>query len=207
MSKNSSFNSAAFILASSSPRRKELLQYFGFPFSVRPPSASEEITNPLSPAEYVQTLARRKATAISQKSPGSIVLGADTVVAHQGNIIGKPENTGRARSVIRSLSNSTHRVMTGVSLIRTDKNGEIADSKTFCESTDVTFGVIENELIDDYLKNGHPLDKAGGYGIQDKWGAIFTKQIEGDFYNVMGLPVHELYQQLKDFDPELFKQG
>lgn len=203
MSKRSSYKSTAFILASASPRRKELMHHLNAPFIVRPSSVNENIEESLPPLKYVQTLATRKATAVSKDSPNSIILGADTVVVHQGDIIGKPENTEQARLMIQALRNSTHRVLTGISLNQTDKVAKITNSKTFCESTRVTFGDIRDELIENYVTHGHPLDKAGGYGIQDRWGAIFTKRIEGDFYNVMGLPVHELYRQLRDFAPTI----
>lgn len=191
----------AFILASASPRRMELLQYLNFPFAVRASHEDEDITNSLTPPEIVQTLARRKAKAVAINNPQSIILGADTIVVHQDNILGKPQDIEQARSMIRSLSNSTHRVLTGIAMLKTDKKGIIQQEDIFHESTRVTFGPIDGRLLESYLAEGNPLDKAGGYGIQDAWGALFTKHIEGDFYNVMGLPVHTLYKQLKQFAP------
>jgi septum formation protein len=203
LSKKTRKERPAFVLASASPRRNELLQYFGFPFIVRPSFASESITNSLTPGENVQKLARRKAASVARIYPNSIVLGADTIVAHQNDIFGKPKDIGEARSMIQSLSGSTHQVITGIALLETDEEGTVNQKDVFCESTCVTFGMIDDQLLESYLAEENPIDKAGGYGIQDKWGAIFTKRIEGDFYNVMGLPVHTLYHRLKSFAPEV----
>jgi septum formation protein len=193
----------AFILASASPRRKELLSYFGFPFIVRPSRANESVNDSLTPCKKVQMLALCKARAAAKGSPESIILGADTLVVHGDDILGKPENINHARSMIQSLSGSTHQVLTGVALLKTDEEGIVRQDEIFCESTRVTFAEIDDQLLEDYLAAGNPLDKAGGYGIQDKWGAIFTRSIAGDFYNVMGLPVHALYQRLRRFAPEM----
>jgi septum formation protein len=193
----------AFILASASPRRKEILHYFDFPFIVRPSRASESITNSLTPCKKVQKLARRKAQTVAEESPEAIILGADTLVIHGSEVFGKPKNINHARLMIQSLSSSTHQVLTGVALLKTDEEGIIIQENIFCESTRVAFGRIDEKLLERYLAVGNPLDKAGGYGIQDKWGAIFIRYIEGDFYNVMGLPVHALYQRLRRFAPEM----
>lgn len=206
MNKTASEELPDFILASASPRRKELLQYLGFPFVVRPSHANEDISGSLTPCNMVQTLARRKTIAVAENSSKSIILGADTLVVHHGNILGKPENLKQARTMIRALRNSTHRVISGVALVKTDVRGTIQQKDSFCESTRVTFGNIDDRLLKRYLAEGTPLDKAGGYGIQDAWGALFTKRIEGDFYNVMGLPVHALYKHLKQFFPKILNK-
>lgn len=103
------------------------------------------------------------------------------------------------------MSNNTHQVITGVALLKTDNNANILSKKRFCEKTTVTFTELSPSMIRNYMATGNPMDKAGAYGIQDDWGAIFTKRIEGDFYNVMGLPLHTLFQQLKDFAPNILQ--
>src|SRR5699024_11260218 len=134
----------------------------------------------------------------------SYILGADTVVAMNDEIIGKPNSSRQATHILQKLSDKTHEVFTGVALLKTDEKNRIIQKEHFFERTSVTFGRLSPALIHAYLKMGKPMDKAGAYGIQDRWGAIFVQKIEGDFYNVVGLPLHSLFHCLIAFAPEFF---
>lgn len=182
------------------------MHYFGIPFRVHPSPVDEKIEQDLPPLQIAQQLALRKARDIARSQSHAVVIGADTIVVHQQNILGKPETPQEAQQMLQSLSNTTHEVITGVALIKTDADAQKIDEVVFAESTRVTFGDLEKSAIEQYVKGGQPMDKAGSYGIQDNWGAIFVKQIEGDYYNIVGLPVHQLYQKLKKLAPELFEQ-
>ena len=170
------------ILASASPRRKEILELADLKFDVMP-SDAQEITTKTAPNEVVMELASIKAKDIYKKSEKqSMVVGADTVVAYQGQILGKPTDEADAKRMLTMLSGQTHEVYTGVCVIEDGK------TKTFYEETKVTFYEISDEQIDRYIKTGEPMDKAGSYGIQGK-AAVFIKGIEGDYYNVVGFPI------------------
>lgn len=178
------------ILASQSPRRCELMKFSGFDFAVKPSEADENIEKKLSPKETVEILSLRKAMAI--KSKDDIIIGADTVVAIDGEILGKPKNENDAYNMLKKLSGRTHSVFTGVTVIKNEK------IKTFCEETRVTFYHISDEEIKAYIKTGEPMDKAGAYGIQEK-GGLFVEKTEGDYNNVVGLPMSKLVRVLKEF--------
>ena len=161
------------ILASASPRRKEILELADLKFDVMP-SDAQEITTKTAPNEVVMELASIKAKDIYKKSEKqSMIVGADTVVAYQGQILGKPTDEADAKRMLTMLSGQTHEVYTGVCVIEDGK------TKTFYEGTKVTFYEISDEQIDRYIKTGEPMDKAGSYGIQGK-AAVFIKGIEGD---------------------------
>ncbi len=184
------------ILASASPRRSEILKKAGVEFTVIP--ASKEINPPLStpPQEYVRLSAAHKAREVSSSSAsrGDIVIGADTIVVLNGKKLGKPHSTEEAFDMLRSLSGNIHLVYTGYALI---KDGEEYIGHSV---TEVEFRHIPDDEINDYIESGEPLDKAGAYGVQGK-GSVFVKRINGDYYNVVGLPlceVYELIQQLKN---------
>ena len=180
------------ILASASPRRKEILELADLKFDVMP-SDAQEITTKTAPNEVVMELASIKAKDIYKKSEKqSMVVGADTVVAYQEQILGKPADEVDAKRMLTMLSGQTHEVYTGVCVIEDGK------TKTFYEETKVTFYEISDEQIDHYIKTGEPMDKAGSYGIQGK-AAVFIKGIEGDYYNVVGFPISRLYRELKGF--------
>lgn len=175
------------ILASASPRRKEILELADLKFDVMP-SDAQEITTKTAPNEVVMELASIKAKDIYKKSEKqSMVVGADTVVAYQGQILGKPADEADAKRMLTMLSGQTHEVYTGVCVIE--------DGKTFYEETKVTFYEISDEQIDRYIKTGEPMDKAGSYGIQGK-AAVFIKGIEGDYYNVVGFPIARFLQEI-----------
>ena len=177
------------ILASASPRRKEILELADLEFDVMP-SDAQEITTKTAPNEVVMELASIKAKDIYKKSEKqSMIVGADTVVAYQGQILGKPTDEADAKRMLTMLSGQTHEVYTGVCVIEDGK------TKTFYEETKVTFYEISEEQIDHYIKTGEPMDKAGSYGIQGK-AAVFIKGIEGDYYNVVGFPIARFLQEI-----------
>lgn len=195
------------VLASQSPRRKKLLQQLNLDFRVEPSSADEFYSGNENPSEIVQKLALRKAIDISRSKKEALVIGADTLVIYENTILGKPNTAEEARKMLSNLSGNCHSVFTGVALVKTDVQGNILQKKTFVEKTKVYFGNLSRDEIDNYVNSGSPMDKAGSYGIQDDWGAIFVKRIEGDYYNVVGLPLHALYQHLKSFAPEALVQS
>ena len=177
------------ILASASPRRKEILTMLNLKFETRPANADETFTKSLPPEEIVMTLAKKKANAVSF-SQNDIVLGADTIVYINGRILNKPEDEKDAINMLKMLSNNTHEVFTGVCLH--SLNEEIC----FYDRTFVTFTPLSDGDIFDYIKTKEPFDKAGAYGIQGR-GCTLVKEIRGDFYNVMGLPAGKVFQNLK----------
>lgn len=178
------------ILASQSPRRYELMKLTGFEFVVKPSEADENISEKLSPEETVKVLSMRKALVL--KNDDDIIIGADTVVAIDGEILGKPKDKEEAFCMLKKLSGRTHSVFTGVTVLKNNK------SETFFEETKVTFYDISDEEIKNYVETKEPLDKAGAYGIQEK-GGLFVKKIDGDFNNVVGLPMSRLFRVLKKF--------
>lgn len=183
------------LLASASPRRRELLEEIGVSFEICPSSGEEKITKE-DPAEVVKELSAEKARDIFQKTTGDmLVIGADTVVALDGEILGKPRSAEDAVRMLDMLQNREHQVFTGVTVLV--REGEQVKEKTFHEVTRVTFYPMSQEEIAGYVRDGEPMDKAGAYGIQGK-GALFVKEIHGDYKNVVGLPTARLYQELKD---------
>jgi septum formation protein len=179
------------ILASASPRRKEILSLLDFPFTVVPSNISEdlEIEN-ADFGEYSRELAARKTMAVANDEPDSIVIGADTIVVHEGKLYPKPDNEEQARAFLKEFSGKTHTVITGVGLFI---GGTL---RTFSVETKVTFRKLDDVLIDAYVDSGDPMDKAGGYGIQTA-GALLVEKIDGDYYNVMGLPISKLTEHLR----------
>ncbi len=183
-----------YILASASPRRQALIQLLGLPFFCVPSNADENLPCNLPPEEVVQTLARRKAfDVLSKQKQPTIVVGADTVVVCDGHILGKPADRQDAKNMLTLLQGKTHSVYTGVCIAETAGN-----VKTFYAKTDVCFYPLSAEEIDAYIESGEPMDKAGAYGIQEK-GALLVEKINGDYFNVVGLPVALLARQLTDF--------
>lgn len=191
------------VLASRSPRRKKLLKQLGFRFEIDPSSAPERTDYSKEPSIIVQKLAHLKAADVAARHPGSLIIGADTVVYHNYSILEKPSDEVEARQMLQQLSNSKHRVYTGVSLIKTAREGNIHSELTFFEMTEVFFGDPDINDIRAYTATGSPMDKAGAYGIQDDWGAVFIKKIHGDYNNVVGFPLYAFYQHMKTFAPDL----
>lgn len=183
------------ILASKSPRRRELLAGLGIEFETRViPGIAEDYPKGLSGEEIPQYISREKANAYRDSlSDNDLLITADTIVYTGGRVLGKPHDADDARHMLKLLSGKTHQVVTGVSL--TTVNAQ----KTFAVVTDVTFAPLSDEEINYYLTNYQPFDKAGSYGIQEWIGYIGVTRIEGSFYNVMGLPVQRLYTELKKF--------
>lgn len=184
---------AEIILASASPRRKELLSTAGLEFTVRVADVEEVIDENATPDEVVMSLALQKAQAVAQADPTATVIGADTVVVLDGEILGKPENEQNAIEMLTALSGRSHTVYTGVAII----NGE--KIKNFCEATQVEFFPLTEDEIRGYVATGEPMDKAGAYGIQGK-GCVLVRKIDGDYFNVVGLPVSRVCRELRDFD-------
>lgn len=189
------------ILASGSPRRKKLLDLLNLHFEVIVSDIQETIDHRLAPSEIVQSLAGQKARDVSSKVTDALVIGADTIVSLNDAILEKPANEAQALEMLRSLSGRSHQVFTGVAIYKIDKMENITDKCTFFEQTDVTFGPLDEADIKAYIASGSPMDKAGGYGIQDDFGAIFVKAINGDYYNVVGFPLYSFYQKMKSFAP------
>lgn len=185
--------SVPFVLASSSPRRRQLLERLGIEFVVEPSDIDELVPEEAAPDEIVRRLARDKAATVAHMRPDSLVLAADTIVVLNGTILGKPVDADDARRMLRSLSGVTHTVYTGIALSHHASGRSIAAS----EATHVTFAHLTEGEIHSYVAGGSPMDKAGGYGIQDDQGALYVERIDGDYYSVVGLPLHRLYQVLK----------
>lgn len=184
-----------WILASASPRRRELLRQVELPFEICPSEADENITRE-TPELLVKELSRRKCLDVAEKTEGHcLVLGADTVVSIDGRILGKPGSRERAAEMLQMLSGRGHKVCTGVTLMET-KDGSVARTATFSETTEVFVYPLSRREILRYVESGEPMDKAGAYGIQGSF-AKFVRKIDGDYNNVVGLPVARVYQELK----------
>ena len=185
------------ILASASPRRKELLAKAGISFTVIPAAGEEKRTSE-NPGEAVQQLARDKAEWVAQSlaecEEGTLVIGSDTIVVFENRILGKPKDRRDAAETLEKLQGNTHQVYTGVTVLER-KAGKWVEH-TFFESTDVTFYPVSREEIQDYIATGETMDKAGSYGIQGLFG-IYVKGICGDYNNVVGLPVARLFHEMK----------
>lgn len=183
------------ILASQSPRRRELLNLMGIPFTTVNPNVDEVINPNLSLENAIEELAYIKALDVLNRHPEANIISADTIVVCENEVMGKPVNEEDAIRMLKQLSGKKHEVITGVCLLSSDK--EIR----FHTKTIVEFYDYDEEFVKSYVQSKVPLDKAGAYGIQDK-GALLVKGIEGDYYTVMGLPIGELYQALKKFNQE-----
>ena len=185
------------ILASASPRRRELLGRFAVPFRVIPARGAETAPEGLTPGELVRCLAEHKAAEVAEgEGPESVIIAADTVVEIDGEILGKPGTPERAAEMLRRLSGRTHRVWTGVCV----RQGERVLSAA--EETAVRFRELEEEEIRAYVATGEPMDKAGAYGYQDR-ACLFVERIEGDYFNVVGLPMDRLGRMLREFGVSL----
>ena len=186
------------ILASQSPRRKELMQLFGIDFTVRVADIDETM-DPAKPAQdEVAQVSRRKAEAVP-RNPEDVVIAADTIVVCRGKILGKPKDTEDARQMLTLLSGTDHQVMTGMTVLRGDR------AVTCTEITDIHFRPLSQKEILRYIATGEPMDKAGAYGIQGG-AALFAEKMVGDYYNVMGLPVCRLGQILRELAPEIMEE-
>lgn len=183
------------ILASASPRRKQLLEEMGLSFKVLPKHVDEIIPEGLSPKQVAEYLSKLKADAFleSEIREKTIVVTADTIVALKNEILGKPVDRNDAVRILKSLSGNTHKVITGVTLKTAIKQ------RTFSVTTEVVFKELSVKEIDYYIDNFKPFDKAGAYGIQEWIGHAAIEKIDGSYFNVMGLPTHRLYEELLIF--------
>lgn len=185
------------ILASASPRRKALLSLFGIPFTVRAADIDETMDPEKPPFDEVARVSRLKALAVS-RGEENIVIAADTIVVCQGKVLGKPHSEKEAAAMLRLLSGRDHQVMTGCTILFGDR------AETFTEVTSLHFRPLSEKEILKYVQSGEPMDKAGSYGIQGG-AALFCEKLEGDYYNVMGLPVCRLYETLCRTAPEVME--
>lgn len=187
------------ILASASPRRRELLSLFRIPFVIRAADIDEAMDPEKAPCDEVARVSRQKALAVP-RAPEDVVVAADTIVVCGGKVLGKPRDEAEAAGMLSMLSGTDHQVMTGCTVLRGDA------SETFTEITDLHFRELTDREIRDYVASGEPMDKAGAYGIQGG-AALFCTGIRGDYYNVMGLPVCRLGQTLRRFLPEMMEES
>ena len=182
-------------LASKSPRRRKLLKQIGLKFKSFSVDLDERFFENESPAKTVKRLAAEKLDAAIKSKGEGIFITADTIVALDKHFIGKPKNKKDAVRLLRTLSGKKHTVYTGIAVAENPGNKKVVDYV----KTDVYFRELNDSEIKDYVKGGSPMDKAGAYGIQDDFGAVFIKKINGCYYNVVGLPLERLYSILKEF--------
>ena len=182
------------VLASASPRRRELLERFSIPFEIVPAKGEEAPPEGPAPEELVKFLAAAKAEEVWRRlgDEGAVIVGADTVVVLCNQILGKPATREEAVEMLRALSGKTHHVITGVCLTTTE------EQRSLSVTSEVTFKVLSDEEIDYYVDNYRPYDKAGAYGIQEWIGYVGVTGLKGSYFNVMGLPVQRIYQELAD---------
>jgi septum formation protein len=188
------------ILASASPRRAEILNSVGWEFTKDSADIDETELQGESPEDYVQRLALEKAEAVAAKYADAIVLGADTTVVIDRQIIGKPVDLADAKRMLKILAGNWHEVLTGVALVKINPKSEIPNPKSYVgmQRTRVKFAEMSEAEIDFLAENGEPLDKAGAYAVQAQ-AALFIEGIEGDYWNVVGLPVNLVYRLIKQF--------
>lgn len=185
-----------FILASQSPRRRELLAMLGLDFEIQTADIDETMDPTLSVEEAVAQVCRKKAQAVGEQNPGRLVVAADTIVVVDERKLGKPQSPQQAKEMLRLLSGRAHRVMTGFCLWQDGR------WETHVETTRLRFRPLSDGEIDAYVATGSPMDKAGAYGIQDQ-AAVFVESLEGDYYNVMGLPLCALTGRLRAWGVEV----
>ena len=186
-------NKYPIILASGSPRRKQLLEQINLEFEVIPSQIYEDFSLNLSPTDFVEYYAQEKAKDVANSYPDKWVIGADTIVVFESDILGKPKNEKDSFQMLKRLSGNTHQVITGVSI----QNIKQDISDCFHERTNVTFNTLSDNIINYYIETYAPFDKAGSYGIQD-WFSVCVNRIDGCFYNVMGFPLSSFYSHFID---------
>lgn len=184
-------NLPKLILASASPRRAEILTAVGWAFEKQIADIDETEFPGEKPEDYVRRLAREKALAVAGKNTNALILGADTIVVIENQIIGKPKDVEDARRMLRMLSGNWHEVLTGIALVKVEE-GKF-ETKVDLQKTRVKFAALSDVEIEFLIERGEPLDKAGAYAVQAQ-AALFIEQIEGDYWNVVGLPVSLVYQ-------------
>lgn len=186
------------ILASASPRRKQLLKQIGLDFEVDVSNIKEILYNKLTPRKQVELLSVQKAQAVARKYKNAIVIGDDSMIEVGGEIIGKPKDKKHASNILKELSGKMHKAMTGFTIIDTASGKEVTKSVV----TKIWFRKLDDGEIESYIEKEKPYDLAGAYGI-GRLGAVLAEKVEGDFYNVVGLPVCELTKELKKFGVEV----
>jgi septum formation protein len=190
------------VLASASPRRISLFQQIGLTIDVRPSHVPEVFNTTISAVDNATELALLKAMEISRTVQHGIVVGADTIVVVDGGLLAKPETAEEAVAMLERLSGRTHQVVTGFALVDCPSGRTCTDAET----TDVTFRRLPRGEIEEYVAGGSPMDKAGAYGIQDDYGAVFVTRIAGCFYNVVGFPLARFYVRLQEFQSLIAEQ-
>ena len=187
------------ILASASPRRKELMSLYGIPFLIRAADIDETM-DPGQPAELeVKRVSQQKALAVPREK-GDVVVAADTIVVCDNRVLGKPKDPAQAAQMLQLLSGRDHQVMTGCTVLQDDR------MESFTEITHLHFRKLSQKEIDRYVSSGEPMDKAGAYGIQGG-AALFCEKLQGDYYNVVGLPVCRLYETLLEIVPQWMEEN
>jgi len=189
-------NAPRLILASGSPRRRLLLRQIGLTFTVKPSSIIERFSSRETPAQNVRRIALEKAKDVATGVRSGIVIGADTVVVIGSRILGKPRNRREAVAMLKKLSGRKHVVHTGFALVDARSGGWITDGV----KTEVFFRKLADREIREYVSSGSPLDKAGAYGIQDDYGAVFVEKVNGCFYNVVGFPLERFFRRFMEFN-------
>lgn len=179
------------ILASASPRRKELLSMLNIPFVIETSEVEEIMEQNLHSSDLVMKLAEEKAFDVYKKFPNAIVIGADTIVTYNDIKLGKPSSKEEAFKMLKMLSGNTHEVYTGVSIISESK------SSNFYQCTKITFSNLSDQEINEYIETNEPMDKAGSYGIQG-FGGTFVEKIDGDYFSVVGLPINKVKKKLNE---------
>lgn len=187
------------ILASSSPRRKEIFEKLKLQFDIQESSYEENMSLDMPAEKLAEHLSLGKARAVAEKNQNAIIIAADTFVAFQNHRLGKPKTSERAIEMLEMLSGKQHEIITGVTIIDSDNK----KCTSFHESTKIFMEKLTPEIINAYIQTGEPLDKAGGYALQEI-GALLIEKIEGDFFNAMGLPLRRLVKELKTFGVEVF---
>ena len=182
------------VLASASPRRRELLEKIGLKFEVEPSNYAEDLRSGLSPDELARAISLEKARSVASRHKKAVVIAADTFIVFRGKIMGKPGTEAEARRMLMMLSGKPHSVITGFTILDTDENKILTKSV----ETVVHIKNLTSEEIEAYVKSGEPLDKAGAYAIQGL-GSVIVERIEGDYFNVIGLPLSALAEGLKEF--------
>lgn len=182
------------VLASTSPRRKEILSKTGISFDIQESNYEEDMNLQMLPGELSEHLSLGKARSVADKNNDAIVIAADTFVVYNNKCLGKPKTEVLAREMLNMLNGRENNIITGVTIIDTSNNHMVS----FHETTKVFIKKMSPETIEAYIKTGEPLERAGGYSIQDI-GAILIKKIDGDFFNAMGLPINRLAEELKNF--------
>ena len=187
-------NGTKVILASGSPRRKSLFELMGFEFEVITSDVDEKEEEYIYPEVKVLELSYKKAAKVAENVKEGIVVGADTIVVLDDNVLEKPEDNQQAKKMLRTLSGRTHTVYTGFSILQKPEGRCVSEYS----KTEVSFRDLKDDEIDAYIATKSPFDKAGGYGIQD-FGALFVNKVDGCFYNVMGFPVTKFYSTMRQF--------